>query len=117
MRSSDWSSDVCASDLVSITDLQELTDLRCDIESIASRRSVERGGIEWEGGLVAAQYTLRATSARFTEDGEVSLEFLAAPASFHRALAAPAGNHPPLVIQSQLYAQSTPLLAFYYHLA
>src|SRR3546814_3665520 len=56
------------------------------------RRSVERGGIEWEGGLVAAQYKLRATSARFTEDGEVSLEFLAAHAAFHQALAAAAAN-------------------------
>src|SRR3546814_3583666 len=52
-----------------------------------------------EGGLVAAQYKLRATSARFTEDGEVSLEFLAAHAAFHQALAAAAGNQRLLVIR------------------
>src|SRR3546814_15020333 len=85
---------------VSITDLQELTDLRCDIESIACRRSVERGGIEWEGGLVAAQYKLRATSARFTEDSEVSLEFLAAHAAFHQALVA-ADGHQRLIVRSE----------------
>ena len=102
---------------VSITDLQELTDLRCDIESIACRRSVERGGIEWEGGLVAAQYKLRATSARFTEDGEVSLEFLAAHAAFHQALVAAAGNQRLLAIRAQLYEQYQRFRAFYSHVA
>src|SRR3546814_20342689 len=78
------------------------------------RRSVERGGIEWEGGLVAAQYKLRTTSARFTEDGEVSLEFLAAHAAFHQALAAAAGNPRLIVIRAQLYEQYQRFRAFYY---
>src|SRR3546814_20502127 len=70
-----------------------------------------------EGGLVAAQYKLRATSARFTEDGEVSLEFLAAHAAFHQALAAAAGNQRLLVILAQLYEQYQRFRAFYSHVA
>src|SRR3546814_5127049 len=70
-----------------------------------------------EGGLVAAQYKLRATSARFTEDGEVSLEFLAAHAAFHQALAAAAGNQRLLVIRAQLYEQYQRFRAFYSHVA
>src|SRR3546814_15647078 len=81
------------------------------------RRSVERGGIEWEGGLVAAKYKLRATSARFTEDGEVSLEFLAAHAAFHQALAAAAGNQSLLVIREQLYEQYPRFRDFLSHVA
>src|SRR3546814_2036425 len=65
----------------------------------------------------SAQYKLRATSARFTEDGEVSLEFLAAHAAFHQALAAAAGNQRLLVIRAQLYEQYQRFRAFYSHVA
>lgn len=98
---------------VSIADLQELTDLRCEIESIACRRSVERGGIEWESGLVAAQYKLRVTSARFAETGEISIEFLDAHAAFHAALAAAAGNARLLAMRAQLYDQYQRFRAFF----
>ncbi|KKC27174.1 GntR family transcriptional regulator [Sphingomonas sp. SRS2] len=102
---------------VSITDLQELTDLRCEIESIACRRSVERGGLEWESGLVAAQYKLRVTSEHYAETGEVSVEFLGAHATFHQALAAAAGNSRLLAMRAQLYEQHQRFRAYYAHLA
>ncbi len=102
---------------VSITDLQELTDLRCEIESIACRRAVENGGLEWESGLVAAQYRLRVTSAHYAETGEVSMDFLAAHAAFHEALAAAAGNSRLLVLRAQLYEQHQRFRAYYAHLA
>jgi DNA-binding GntR family transcriptional regulator len=102
---------------VSIADLQELTDLRCEIESIACRRSVERGGLDWEAGLVAAQYRLRVTSARYVDTGEVSQEFLAAHAAFHEALSAAAGNSRLLDMRARLYEQYQRFRAFYSHLA
>lgn len=98
---------------VSVADLQELTDLRCEIESVACRRSVERGGLDWEGGLVAAQYRLRATSARYAETGEVSIQFLAAHAAFHEALTAAAGNARLLAFRSQLYQQYQQFRAYF----
>jgi GntR family transcriptional regulator, carbon starvation induced regulator len=98
---------------VSVADLKELTDLRCEIETIACRRSVERGGIEWEGGLVAAEYRLRATSAGLTDDGPVSLEFLGAHAAFHEALTAAAGNTRLLSMRSQLFEQYQRFRAFF----
>jgi GntR family transcriptional regulator, carbon starvation induced regulator len=100
---------------VSVADLQELTDLRCEIESIACRRSVERGGLEWESGLVAAQYRLRATSALYADTGEVTLEFLAAHATFHEALCAAAGNTRLLAYRSQLYEQYQRFRGFFAH--
>lgn len=98
---------------VSIADLQELTDLRCEIESIACRRSVERGGLDWEGGLVAAQYRLRATSADYATTGVVSLDFLNAHADFHAALTAAAGNGRLLIMRAQLYEQYQRFRAFF----
>ena len=98
---------------VSVADLRELTDLRCEIESVACRRSVERGGLEWESGLVAAQYKLRATSARYSETGEVSTDFLAAHAAFHEALTAAAANARLLALRSQLYHQYERFRAYY----
>ena len=98
---------------VSVPDLLELTDLRSEIESVVCRRSVERGGIDWESGLVAAQYRLRATSARFAATGEVSLEFLNAHAGFHEALGAAAGNTRMLSLRAQLYEQYQRFRAFF----
>tara|TARA_R110000782_G_C14818323_1_gene413535 strand:- start:9921 stop:10613 length:693 start_codon:yes stop_codon:yes gene_type:complete len=102
---------------VSITDLQELTDLRCEIESIACRRAVQQGRLEWESGLVAAQYSLRVTSAHYAETGEISMEFLASHAAFHAALAAAAGNSRLLAMRAQLYEQHQRFRAYYSHLA
>ena len=98
---------------VSVADLLELTDLRCEIESVACQRSVERGGLDWEGGLVAAQYKLRATSAGYADTGVVSTEFLAAHAAFHEALTAAAGNARLLALRSQLYQQYQRFRAYY----
>lgn len=102
---------------VSISELQELTDLRCEIEAIVCRRSVERGDIEWEGGLIAAQHRFRAASAPFAEDGEVTLEFLTAHSVFHQALSAAAGNSRLLAIRAQLYEQYQRFRAYYGHFA
>ncbi len=102
---------------ISIAELQELTDLRCEIEAIACRRSVERGGLDWEGGLVAAHYRLRTVAGRMTEDDTVSLDYLSAHASFHEALAAAAGNARLLALRADLYEQYQRFRAFFAHLA
>jgi len=46
---------------ISRADLLDLTETRLDIETLALRRSIERGDVEWRSGLVAAHYVLENT--------------------------------------------------------
>ncbi len=46
---------------ISREDLLDLTSVRLDIETLALRRSVERGDVGWRSGLVAAHYVLEHT--------------------------------------------------------
>src|SRR5579871_2366228 len=45
---------------LSLADLADLTDIRCEIESLALRRSVELGDVNWEAGILAAEHRLRS---------------------------------------------------------
>ncbi len=92
---------------LSIDDLEDLTELRCDIEAIALRRSVTRGGVEWEAGLLAASHRASATSP-LLEGEEVALnpQWTAVHAAFHSALVAACGSRRLLVLHAQLYEQS-----------
>lgn len=75
---------------LSLTDLDELTEARCDIEALAFRYAVQRGTMQWESNLVAAHHMLATTP--------ICLEGAANPAwshtheQFHRALLAGCGN-------------------------
>lgn len=92
---------------LSIADLEDLTELRCEIETVALRRSVERGDIEWEAGLIAAEHRLRATPMRVPNGpGPAVSAWVTAHASFHAALVAAAGSHRLLTLHAQLYEQS-----------
>src|SRR3546814_14557724 len=88
MRISDWSSDVCSSDLVrealsrldaeglvissnqrgfriapiSIDDLQDLTSVRIDVEINCLKHSLRRGDLCWETNHVADCYRLSNTA-------------------------------------------------------
>ncbi len=91
---------------LSIADLEDLTDLRCDIEAVALRRSLERGDVNWEAGLLAAAHRLRATPMRPDGDLSVRQEWVNAHAAFHAALVAAAGSRRLLALHAQLYEQS-----------
>jgi GntR family carbon starvation induced transcriptional regulator len=90
---------------LSISDLQDLSDLRCEIEGFALRRSVQRGDVAWEGGIIAAEHRLRATPQR-TSDGEINPIWVAYHAEFHTTLVEACGNRRLLEIHAQLYEQS-----------
>src|SRR3546814_3655503 len=81
MRISDWSSDVCSSDLldaeglvissnqrgfriapISIDDLQDLTSVRIDVEINCLKHSLRLGDLGWETNLVAAFHRLSKTA-------------------------------------------------------
>lgn len=92
---------------LSLDDLQDLTDLRCEIEEIALRRSVARGDIDWEAGILASGHRLHST-ALLTDDAFPSLapEWLARHAAFHAALVSACGCKRMLELHASLYEQS-----------
>lgn len=92
---------------LSIADLEDLTDFRCEIEEIALRRSVARGGIAWEAGVVAAAHRLRGTPQRASsEDPSLSDDWVDQHAAFHAALVSACGSERLLDFHAQLYEQS-----------
>jgi DNA-binding GntR family transcriptional regulator len=72
-------------------DLIDLTETRIDLETLAARRSAERGDLAWETALVAAHHALARTAAT-TAEGEVTEEWIAAHRTFHQALIAGCGS-------------------------
>lgn len=68
-------------------DLIDLTRTRIDIETLAVRRSVEQGSLEWETGLVAAHHHLAGTPIT-GPDATVNEAWVASHRQFHRALLA-----------------------------
>lgn len=78
---------------VSVTDLEELTDLRGLVECEALRRSVVHGDLGWESALVAAHHRLANTP--MTVDGDpaqLSAEWASAHGAFHAATMSACGS-------------------------
>lgn len=92
---------------LSIEDLEDLTELRCEIEAIALRRSVEQGGLEWEAGVLAAAHRLRRTP-QFAPGVPPSLDptWVERHAAFHAALVSACGSKRLISLHHQLYEQS-----------
>ena len=91
---------------LSIEDLEDLTDLRCDIEAVALRRSVKRGHDDWEGALLGAAHRLRRTPMKSAENASLTEQWTARHAAFHAALVAACGSRRLLKLHAQLYEQS-----------
>ena len=85
---------------LSIEDLQDLTDLRCEIEAIALRRSVEHGDINWEASLLAADHRLHGLPVLLNQN------WVRAHAGFHAALVSACGSPRLIALHGQLYEQS-----------
>lgn len=91
---------------LSIEDLEDLTDVRCEIEALALRRSVARGRDDWEGALLAAAHRLRRTPMKNLEDSSLTEAWVARHAAFHSAMVAACGSRRLLKLHAQLYEQS-----------
>lgn len=96
---------------LSVADLEDLTDVRCEIEGIALRRSVARGDVHWEADILAAAHRLRglkiAARARTSgETEELISEWGRSHAAFHKALINGCGSSRLLALHGQLYEQS-----------
>lgn len=78
---------------ISREDLLDLTSVRLDIETLALRRSVERGGVGWRSGLVAAHYVLEHTEEHETLDPPtLNEEWSRAHKAFHDQLLSACGS-------------------------
>ncbi|WP_395336363.1 FCD domain-containing protein [Novosphingobium sp. BL-8H] len=94
---------------LSIDDLVDLTDLRCEIEAIALRRSVANGDVDWEVRLISAAHRLRALPHPVPGKGmrsDATTEWLQRHAEFHAALVSACGSRRLMALHAQLYEQS-----------
>lgn len=88
---------------LSLEDLQDLTNVRLDIEVLAIRYAVQRGDISWEGQVLAALHTLERTQQFDPNDLDRFTEAWAeAHANFHNALLAGCNSRRFIGIAAQL---------------
>lgn len=96
-------------------DLIDLTDLRCEVEALALRRSVERGDVNWEAAILAAEHKLR--SKPIVASGEdPEWKWKQNHAEFHTALVSACGNRRLIALHAQLYEQSERYRGLLFHL-
>jgi DNA-binding GntR family transcriptional regulator len=91
---------------LSIEDLEDLTDLRCEVEAIALRRSVERGGDGWEAQILASQHRMRRVPMLAKDSYALNPEWVPRHAAFHNALVSACGSRRLLDLHGQLYGLS-----------
>jgi DNA-binding GntR family transcriptional regulator len=92
---------------VSIADLEEITALRCELEGLALRWSIARGGDEWEAQVVAAFHHL--SRLHWEAPGrprQISPEWERRHTAFHHALAAACGSARLLQLRAQFFNQT-----------
>ncbi|WP_265447046.1 GntR family transcriptional regulator [Flexivirga meconopsidis] len=73
---------------MTVDDLRDLTMTRIELETLALRKAIERGDVDWESQIVAAHHRLERT-AMFTDDDappRVSDDWEVAHAAFHGSL-------------------------------
>lgn len=91
---------------LSIEDLEDLTDLRCEVEAIALRRSLENGDDAWEAAVLAAAHRMNRVPPKGAQDPAAMLAWVARHADFHTALVSACGSRRLLDLHTQLYEQS-----------
>ena len=91
---------------LSIEDLEDLTNLRCEMEALALRKSVARGDAEWEARVLASAHRLRRSQMVSETDRTLTPEWVDHHAAFHAALISACGSRRLLAITAQLYQQS-----------
>lgn len=91
---------------LSLEDLQDLTEFRCEIETIGLRRSIALGDTAWEGLVLASAHRLRKTCSRSPIDGLRSPEWAALHQAFHTALISACDSKRLLELHAQLFQQS-----------
>lgn len=79
---------------VSLSDLKDITEMRQLLECHALRRAIERGDLEWEGRIVAAQHKLARIERIMVEDeARYAAEWERHNREFHIALISACGSN------------------------
>ena len=92
---------------ISMGDLMDLTCARGHLESLCLTEAMDKGGVAWEGSVLAAHHALSLTPMLATPDSKwMSEEWSFAHNHFHEVIAAGCGSHWLLRIRSALYEQS-----------
>jgi DNA-binding GntR family transcriptional regulator len=92
---------------LSIEDLKNLTELRCEIEAMALRQAIANGNSEWEGAILGAAHRLRRAQRSISNsDPSLTPEWVERHAEFHAALVAACPNRRIVSLHVQLYQQS-----------
>ncbi len=76
---------------LSLTDLEELTEARTQVETTVLCQAIERGDITWESSVVAAHHQMSNTP-KLRPDGDVNGAWFAAHEQFHQGLLRGCGN-------------------------
>jgi DNA-binding GntR family transcriptional regulator len=91
---------------LSFAELRDLTEVRCQIESLCLRDAIEHGDIDWETGVIAALHRMSRTPERAPDDPKrYNDAFAAVHTAFHQALVAACTSPWLLRIRAQLFAQ------------
>lgn len=90
---------------LSLDDLSDLTDMRCEVETLVLRRALERGQRDWEVAIIAAAETLANTLA-FPDADDAMLHLRQAQADFIDALASACEGRRLLDLRAQLRDQA-----------
>jgi DNA-binding GntR family transcriptional regulator len=92
---------------VSPENLVDLMQTRIEIESIALRWSLEKGGVEWEADLLGAFHRLsRQTKIDPDNADAINEAWSRAHADFHAALVAACGSQTMMAIRARLFEQA-----------
>lgn len=76
---------------LSIDDLQDLTYVRVELETLALRASIEHGDMRWETDVVGALHALTQTG-QVNDDGSLNVDWFGRHRDFHRALISGCGS-------------------------
>jgi DNA-binding GntR family transcriptional regulator len=92
---------------ISVADLEDLTQVRIEIETSCLRRAIAARRLDWETGLVAAFHRLSRTPERTPGDEKrLNEDWAQAHADYHLALVAACESTWLLRVRTMLYAQS-----------
>ncbi len=92
---------------ISAEDLEDLTMVRVEIDTLCLRQAIELGDVAWEARLVAAFHRLSRTPERVADDpARISESWAEAHAAFHVALIDGCGSEWLMRLHRQLYDQS-----------
>lgn len=77
---------------ISAEALQDLTQVRVDLESLALRRAIERGSAQWELDILRAQHDLEAVPIADETTGQISAAWMECHEQLHATLVSGCGS-------------------------